>query len=192
MAESGDKIGFSDIRKWAMSRAHGTGVEIGCGDGRNFEHLAEGVSLVGIEPEPQLAALARLRAAGKPIQIVQGIAENTGLKDESADFVVSTLTLCSVASLGQTLAETWRLLKPGGSFISVEHCLAPKGAFSTWQHVADLAWPHLFGGCHTAREIVPAIDAAGFQRLELEWFSFPSDRSVSPASWMFKAQFLKP
>ncbi|MGJ0629755.1 class I SAM-dependent methyltransferase [Xenorhabdus bovienii] len=192
MAASGDNIGFATVREWAMSKTIGTGIEIGCGDGRNFDYLPDDVEILGIEPEEQLATAAKVRATGKPIRVVQGFAERTNLPSSSVDFVVSTLTLCSVSSIEQTLAEVSRLLKPGGKLISVEHCLAPGRLFPTWQRVADVVWPHLFGGCHTTRDIVPAIELAGFERVELEWFNFPSDRSLSPARWMFKGVFVKP
>lgn len=191
MAASGDSIGFAEVREWAMSRVVGTGVEIGCGDGRNFEHLPVGSRLVAIEPEPALAAAATRRAAGRDIDVIEGVGEYIGATPQSMDFVVTTLTLCSVGDLDATLAQAHRLLKPNGLLIVVEHILSSSPAFAAWQRIADLLWPHLSGGCRPTRDIIRAINRAGFTKSELIKFDFPSSKSLSPARPMFKGAFEK-
>ncbi|GHD26440.1 class I SAM-dependent methyltransferase [Nocardiopsis kunsanensis] len=191
MAASGDTIGFAEIREWALSRTRGTGVEIGCGDGRNFEYIPEGVALTAIEPDKGLAAAARERARGLDVTVVRGVAARIDMPTADVDFVVSTLTLCTVSSLESSLYEIHRVLKDGGLLVVVEHNVANSPSFAAWQRVADSLWPHLSGGCRTNRDIVSAITEAGFDAVEFDWFDFPSKRSLSPARTMFKGVFEK-
>lgn len=191
MAASGDSIGFADVREWAMSRTVGTGVEIGCGDGRNFDHLPTGVGLLAMEPEPALASAAKRRSSHRDIHVIEGVGERIYTPSRSKDFVVTTLTLCTVGDLAATLREAHRVLKPGGVLIAVEHILSSSPMFAAWQRIADLFWPHLSGGCRPTRDIVREIDAAGFTKSELVLFDFPSSRSLTPARPMFKGVFEK-
>jgi hypothetical protein len=43
-------------------------------------------------------------------------------------------------------------------------------------------WPLLNGGCHTARDIVADLAAAGFSVTERQAFVFPANRPNHPAS----------
>lgn len=191
MAASGDSIGFAAIREWAMSRARGSGIEIGCGDGRNFEYLPDGVTLTAIEPDPKLASAARTRGRSRAVTVIEGIGEEITVPSESVEFVITTLTLCTVGDLRATLSEVQRVLRPGGSLIAVEHIASSASVYAVWQRLADLVWPHVSGGCHTTRDILEAIEDAGFDNTELVLFDFPSRRSLSPARPMFKGVFKK-
>jgi hypothetical protein len=46
----------------------------------------------------------------------------------------------------------------------------------------DLVWPTLAGGCHTSRDTLTAITAAGFQVTRSRRFRFPDSRVPSPAA----------
>ena len=72
--------------------------------------------------------------------------------DKTIDSVVSTLVLCSVPSLDTTLKEILRVLKPGGTFLFIEHIAAPPG---TWlrkiQGVIRPVWKAIADGCNPDR-----------------------------------------
>ncbi|MEV0500119.1 SAM-dependent methyltransferase, partial [Streptomyces spectabilis] len=64
----------------------------------------------------------------------------------------------------RALAELRRVLRPGGELRFFEHGRARGAAFATAQRALDrTVWPLLFGGCHTARDPVGALRAAGFE-----------------------------
>lgn len=119
-----------------MSRAHGKGIEIGCGDDRNLEYLGDGVSLAAIEPDGDFAAAARHRAHGLDVSVIRGIAERIDVPSNRGDFVVSTLTACTVGSLDAAFREAHRVLKVGGILSAVEHNLADTRAFAARQRTA--------------------------------------------------------
>jgi hypothetical protein len=45
-----------------------------------------------------------------------------------------------------------------------------------------MLWPLVCGGCHTGRDTVGAIGAAGFTVVELDRFRFPPTGIPTPAS----------
>ena len=102
--------------------------------------------------------------------------------DGEADAVVFSLVLCSVDQAA-ALAEARRVLRPGGEVRFLEHVRAHEPGFGRRvQRVLDATvWPRLFGGCHTSRDTVGAIEAAGFTVTELERFSIP-DGARGPSS----------
>jgi ubiquinone/menaquinone biosynthesis C-methylase UbiE len=58
------------------------------------------------------------------IEILNDKAENLSVADNSFDYVVSTLTLCSVQDLTKALSEIYRVLRPQGKLIFIEHVAA--------------------------------------------------------------------
>lgn len=175
------KGGVAAHREELLAGLSGRVIEIGAGNGLNFAHYPGAVSeVVAIEPERslrQLAAGAALRAE-VPVDVVPGTAEALPVKSEAFDAAVASLVLCTVRDLPRALAEIKRVLRPGGELRFFEHTLAPGGALASAQRAVDRAfWPRLFGGCHTSRDTVAAIEAAGFALGVCRRFRIP-DRGV--------------
>ena len=157
-----------------LAGLRGRVAEIGAGTGASFEHYPSEVhELVAVEPEPYLLRLAKqaARAAPIPVRVVDGTAESLPLEAGAFDAAVVSLVLCSVPEQAPALAEIRRVLRPGGELRFLEHVAAPPGApLRRAQHVLDLVWPRIGGGCHTAHETVAAIEAAGFAVEQLREF----------------------
>ncbi|NIK59765.1 class I SAM-dependent methyltransferase [Kribbella shirazensis] len=180
-----DQQGAAEHRRRLLAGAVGRVVEVGAGDGGNFAHYpSEVVSVLAVEPEPYLRAQAehQARSAPVPVEVVEGTADKLPAPDAAADVVVVSLVLCSVPDQAAALAEARRVLRPGGELRFYEHVAADGGRLGTVQRVVDATlWPLLAGGCHTHRDTVGAIAAAGFEVEELDRFEFPPGRST-PAS----------
>jgi SAM-dependent methyltransferase len=178
--------GVAAYREELLAGLSGRVIEIGAGNGLNFAHYPAAVSeVVAIEPERSLRALA-LQAARRtdvPVDVVPGAAEALPVKSEAFDAVVTSLVLCSVRDLTRSLAEIKRVLRPGGELRFFEHGLATTRGLARTQRVLDrTVWPLLFGGCHTARDTVAAIEAAGFQLGEHRRFLVPAHGPRIPTS----------
>ena len=88
----------------------GLGIEIGAGSGRFAAPL--GVQ-VGVDPSPRMLALA----AAPGIEVVEGVAEKLPFAPTSFDHALVVTATCFVDSAECMLAEAYRLLNPGGSFV---------------------------------------------------------------------------
>jgi SAM-dependent methyltransferase len=160
---------------------------VGSGPGGNFPHYpTEVTEVVAVEPEAYLREEARAAAAkaAVPITVLDGLADALPLEDGSCDAAVACLVLCSVPDQARALAELRRVLKPGGELRFFEHVRGRTPRMARWQQVADRTfWPRLFGGCHTARNTVAAIEAAGFElerQRDLRPDSIPGFLPVAP------------
>uniref|UniRef100_A0A0D3CXN6 Methyltransferase type 11 domain-containing protein n=1 Tax=Brassica oleracea var. oleracea TaxID=109376 RepID=A0A0D3CXN6_BRAOL len=91
------------------------------------------------------------------------VGEAIPLDDNSVDAVISTLVLCSVPDVKQTLQEIKRVLKLGGIFLFIEHVAAEDGTFFRHvQNVLDPLQQVVADGCHLTRNIGLYIAGAGF------------------------------
>jgi len=159
---------FRKRRARVIPLASGQVLELGAGGGANlaFYDRQRVSSVTGIDPSPELIALAHKRMTPADtgfFSIQPGHAENLPFADGSFDTVVSTFTLCSVADQARALQEVRRVLRPGGRLLFLEHGLSPHADCRKWQHRLDPLWCRLAGGCHLTRPVTDAIAMAGFR-----------------------------
>ncbi|MFD7335763.1 class I SAM-dependent methyltransferase [Streptomyces violascens] len=180
------RAGIAEHRHELLDGLSGRVIEIGAGNGLNFAHYPAAVSeVVAIEPERtlrQLAVRSALRAE-VPVDVVPGAAEALPVKSEAFDAAVASLVLCSVRDLSRALGEIRRVLRPGGELRFFEHGRADGRVLATVQRGLDrTVWPLLFGGCHTARDPLGAIEAAGFEIVGHRHLRVPAKGVASPSS----------
>ncbi|WP_101256488.1 class I SAM-dependent methyltransferase [Streptomyces barkulensis] len=181
-----ERAGIGAHRAELLAGLSGRVVEVGAGSGLNFGRYPAAVrEVVAVEPEPLLRRAAREAAAraAVPVRVVPGVAEDIPLDSEAFDAAVVSLVLCSVRDPDRALAEIRRVLRPGGRLCFYEHVRADGTAMALLQRSLDrTVWPHLFGGCHTARDTVAAIGAAGFTELSLRRLRVPEKGVPTPVS----------
>jgi len=157
-----------DYRRETLAGLRGRVLEIGSGSGPNFPYYPDQVSeLVSVEPEPRLRAkaVAAATATGKPIRVVDAVAQRLPFADGSFDAAVAVLVLCSVPDQPAALGELHRVVKPGGELRFYEHVIGTSRRLATVQRALAPGLAKVFGGCRADRDTGAAIEAAGF-RLE--------------------------
>lgn len=171
-----DARGAAAHRQRLVEAAHGAVVEIGAGYGATFPFYPSAVtSVLALEPDPVLRALALAEAtkAPVPITVQDGVAESLPTADDSVDVVVSSLVLCSVADQSAVLAEALRVLRPGGLLLFYEHVRSAHRVLAAAEDLLTPLWSRVAGGCHPNRDTATEIEAAGliFQKVERFGFS---------------------
>ena len=172
MIKDAEEKGLSDWRQTLLQNISGDVLEIGCGTGANINFYPAAVNrLVLLEPSKHMIGKLKEKYQHKlaNAEILNHPAENILLPDNSFDYVVCTLVLCSVNNLEKSLAEIYRLLKPQGKFIFIEHVAATNNPQRLrWQHRLNFVWKHLMDGCHTTRSTEEVILKTGFNIQEIQ------------------------
>jgi ubiquinone/menaquinone biosynthesis C-methylase UbiE len=174
-------------RKKVVPRARGRVLEIGIGSGLNLPLYGDEVERVtGVEPSPQLLALARRQAerATVAVDLVAGGAESMRFETGSFDTVVSTWTLCSIPDVERALAEVRRVLRPDGRLLFVEHGLSPEPGVRRWQDRLTPMWRRCAGGCHLNRDMAALIIGGGFALGDIDTGYLVAGPRV--ATWSFR------
>jgi SAM-dependent methyltransferase len=160
-----DAAGLGDRRRALVEGLHGHVAEIGCGTGSMFPHYGKGVERVtAVEPDAEFSRHARAAAheAAVPIDVIDGVGEDTRLADHSVDAVVLALVLCSVGSVDAIANEIVRIVKPGGEVRLLEHVRSEKRVAGVAMDIANPIWLKLNGqGCRLNRDPLPALEKAG-------------------------------
>ena len=177
--------GEDDVRRELLAGLSGRVVEVGPGNGINFEHYPATVEeLVAAEPEPYLRRQAERTATSIAIEIrvVDGTADALPLEDGSVDAVVVAGVLCSVPDQEAALAELRRVIRPGGELRFYEHVRSRRPGFARYQDAVAFVWPRLMGGCEPNRETLAAIERSGFRVERCRGFGFPHDARAYPVA----------
>ena len=165
---------YGDRKRELFSEVEGTVVEIGPGTGVNLRYLPDGITWIGMEPNPHMHSYLWKKLTGRSIEATlrTEAVPSSSLATNTADFVISTLVLCSVADLDETLADLKRILGPGGQLLFIEHVAASHESWLyTLQHNIQPLWRRIADGCHPDRETGTALESAGFSSVEYERFT---------------------
>ena len=177
-------------RAKVVPKADGVVLELGCGSGTNFAMYDAGKveKLYALEPAPGMIVKAKRTAGelgiGKSIEFLETGAENIPLPDKSVDTAVITFVLCTIPDWAGALAETRRVLKPGGKILFTEHGLAPDEGISKWQRRVEPVWKSLAGGCHLTRDTLGLLRQGGFRSDDAETMYLPNTPKIAGfVSW---------
>jgi ubiquinone/menaquinone biosynthesis C-methylase UbiE len=168
-----DRPSVARYRRELLAPAGGTILEIGFGSGLNLPCYPEHVrKITTVEPNTGMYRRARRRIKQTGIEVDQQVlgGERLPFAEGTFDCVVSTFTLCSIEHVGQALAEMYRVLKPGGKYLFLEHGLSPQLNVQKWQH--RLNWLHvrLAGGCHLDRNMRALVTGQPFASVKMDEF----------------------
>jgi ubiquinone/menaquinone biosynthesis C-methylase UbiE len=164
-----ERILFGDGRRWVCSQAEGDVLEIAVGTGRNLQYYPDGVRLTGIEISPEMLDIARREATkvGRAADLRVGDAEALAFQDGSFDTVTCTLALCTIPDDRAAVQEMWRVLRPGGRLLLLEHVRSHVRPVRVGQRALEplmLRFEH----DHLLREPLEHVRAVGFSVERIE------------------------
>lgn len=182
------------LRGQIVPHAKGRVLEVGMGSAINMEFYDAGqVEMVyGLEPSAGMRRRAQPNLARSPIPVqwLDLPGERIPLEDGSVDTVLLTFTLCTIPDWHTALTHMWRVLKPGGELLFLEHGESPRDSVRKWQNRITPGWKKLAGGCHLNRNIADLIRHAGFEIVELENLYVPNAPKI--AGYIYKGRAHKP
>jgi ubiquinone/menaquinone biosynthesis C-methylase UbiE len=106
-----------------LARAHGKTLHVAAGTGNDFKFFPVGMDIVSIDISPKMLEQARMKAGAYrgSIELREADVHNLNYPDGTFDTVTTVFTFCSVPKPILGLRELYRVLKPGGQILMLEH-----------------------------------------------------------------------
>ena len=143
-------------------------LDVGCGTGEvtlAAKARAKQGNVYGIDPAPEMIAVARNKAARKKLDIDfrVGVIESLPFADASLDVVTSSLMMHHLPEdlKARGLAEIYRVLKPGGRLLIADF-MRPTGAFLNHLFIAFTRHQRLQKGIEDLQGL---LTDAGFRQI---------------------------
>src|SRR3989475_1147032 len=164
---------FQELREQALASAQGHVLEIGFGTGLNLPHYPQAVtSLTALDPATLLPrkVARRISRGSLPVELVRLSAETLPFEDGRFDCAVSTWTLCTIPDPVAALREVRRVLKPGGTYVFLEHGRSDDAWVAKWQDFFNPVQRVIACGCNLNRPIDALIRQGGLKIERLDRF----------------------
>jgi ubiquinone/menaquinone biosynthesis C-methylase UbiE len=164
---------MAKLRKELLADVDGEVLEIGFGTGLNLPHYPKDVRrITTVDPNPGMNRIAQRRIAGSGIEVDQRALSGEALpfEDETFDCVVSTWTLCSIPEVGRALGEVYRVLKPGGRLVFLEHGLSKDPKVQRWQRRLNPIQRWLANGCRLDLDVEAVVRGQPFRDVKVDRF----------------------
>jgi ubiquinone/menaquinone biosynthesis C-methylase UbiE len=187
-----DRSFVAKHRHRLLATAYGDVLEIGFGTGLNLPHYPVEVrKITTVDPNAGMHRLAQRHIRQSKIEVDQRVlsGERLPFEDNRFDCAVSTFTLCSIENVEQALSEVYRVLKPGGKFLFLEHGLSPEPSVQKWQRRLNWLEIRLAAGCHLDRNMKALVAAQPFSSVEVEEFYL--ERTPKTHGYLYRGMAVK-
>jgi len=163
-----EKFMFSDWRGKLLGQATGRTLEVGVGTGKNIPWYPEDVQLTAIDFSPEMLRRARHKYGDDPLDItfLEIDVQHMEFDDDTFDTVVTSCVFCSVPDPVKGLKEIYRVLKPDGQLLMLEHVRSQHWLTGKLMDVLNFFQLHLWGA-NINRNTLENVRKAGFSDIEV-------------------------
>ncbi len=187
-----DKPHWIKHRKEQLASAEGEVLEIGVGTGLNLPHYPAQVrKITTVDPNPGMNKRLQRRIEEMGIDVDKRISSSEELPFEDAtfDYVVSTMTLCSIPDVQRAMGELFRVLRPNGRILFLEHGLSPDEKVSKWQHRLNWFQGKLADGCRLDLDVRGLLASQPFKSVEMD--NFYMEKTPRTHGYMYRGVAVK-
>jgi ubiquinone/menaquinone biosynthesis C-methylase UbiE len=161
---------FKNWRKklWAKVDGHHI-LEVGVGTGKNFDYYPADAQMTAIDFSPEMLRQATHKKAGRTTCVELNLMDIQSLDfaDNSFDTVIGSFVFCSVPLPLKGLKEVYRVCKPGGQVLLLEHVLSSKPVLAKIMNFINPVIVALVGA-NINRNTVKNIKACGFSLVRID------------------------
>lgn len=161
---------FRRLRKKLWAQAQGEHIlEVGVGTGKNLPFYPKAARMTAIDFSPNMLKQAERKRERKQLSVDLSLMDVQSLyyADNSFDTVIASFVFCSVPKPRKGLKEIYRVLKPGGQLLLLEHVLS-SNRFLAW--VMNLLNPMVlrFIGANINRDTIKNVQACPFKNIYVD------------------------
>jgi phosphatidylethanolamine/phosphatidyl-N-methylethanolamine N-methyltransferase len=161
---------FKPWRKKLWSKVNGYHIlEVGAGTGKNFEYYPANARVTAIDFSPKMLERAAKKKHRKDITVELDLMDIQSLyfADNSFDTVIASFVFCSVPLPHKGLKELYRVCKPGGQILLLEHVVSANPIIARIMHFLNPLIVRLVGA-NINRDTVKNIKACPFVSVRID------------------------
>ncbi len=155
---------FKSWRKKLWAKVEGYHIlEVGVGTGKNFDYYPKDARITAIDFSEQMLKQAVGKRDRKNIDVDLELMDVQSLSfaDNSFDTVIGSFVFCSVPSAVKGLKELYRVCKPGGQVLLLEHVVSSNRLLAAVMNLLNPVVVGLFGA-NINRNTVKNVKACAF------------------------------
>ena len=161
---------FRRLRKRLWAQARGEHIlEVGVGTGKNFAFYPDGARITAVDFSPKMLQQAERKRERNQLAVDLALMDVQSLcyADNSFDTVIASFVFCSVPKPRKGLKELYRVLKPGGQLLLLEHVLSSNKVMAFLMNLFNPLVVRLVGA-NINRETVKNVQACPFKNIYLD------------------------
>lgn len=163
-----ERMPMSRFKKQCITLLSGKILEVGIGSGGSVKFYSKEQDVIGIDFSSGMLALCEekiIKNQMDNIKLVEMNIENMNFLDNSFDSVFSACVFCTVPNPEKGLSEIYRVLKPGGKAVFLEHMKSSSKIKNFFMRIIEKIINPLMG-TFLLRETENSIRKLNFSKVE--------------------------